>query len=87
MWTWIFGKGAWRVEGMVWNREEGLLEMLMKANKGESSLLWVSVSTSSREVSGTGGLFLLCLLRLQQDWPSSYPLSSSASRRGSLPPL
>lgn len=27
----------------------------------------------SREASGTGGLFLLCLLPLQQDWPSILP--------------
>lgn len=86
---WIMGKGAWRVEGMVWNREEGLLKMVMKANKEESSLVWVSacVHKLSREVSGTGGLSLLGLFSLQQDWPPSYPPSSSASRRGSLPPL
>lgn len=44
----ISGEEAWWVEGMVWNREEGLLKVVMKVNKEESSLLWVSlVSLSS----------------------------------------
>jgi hypothetical protein len=83
----IIGKGAWWVEGVVWNREEGLLKMVMKANKEERSLLWCLVSTSSlgKRVGQEVSFFFACSLCSRTGLPS-YPPSSSASWGGILPP-